>query len=71
MALTQTYEGKSTFSFSNILKGFTRLFDHLATASWRVEEVERLSALSDDALAAKGIKREDIVRHVFRDVMWQ
>lgn len=39
-------------------------------ANSRIREVERLQAMSDEALTAKGIKREDIVRHVFRDLYW-
>ncbi len=36
----------------------------------RVRRVEYLNSLSDAQLAAKGMKREDIVRHVFRDVFY-
>ncbi len=33
----------------------------------RLAEVKQLNALSDVQLAQRGLKREDIVRHVFRD----
>ncbi len=33
----------------------------------RIEEIERLAALSDAELAARGIARDGIVQHVFRD----
>ena len=33
----------------------------------RLDEVRRLEALSDAELAARGIRREAIVPHVFRD----
>ncbi len=36
----------------------------------RVEEMERLNALSDEALAKKGLKREDIVKHVMGDLLY-
>lgn len=36
----------------------------------RVAEIERLQALSDDDLAARGLRREDIVHHVFRDLYY-
>ncbi len=39
----------------------------LATARGRAIEAERLHAMSDEKLAELGIKREDIVHHVFRD----
>jgi len=70
MALTHTYEDKSPSFFANLIGGFARKFGQVTEANWRIREVERLNAMSDDALAAKGIKREDIARHVFRDVMW-
>ena len=33
----------------------------------RLDEIRRLSALSDAELAARGIERDRIVHHVFRD----
>jgi len=36
----------------------------------RLRRVEALQRLSDEQLAARGLKREDIVRHVFRDVFY-
>lgn len=42
----------------------------LAEANSRSQEVERLQGMSDEQLAAKNIRREDIVRHVFRDVLY-
>ena len=33
----------------------------------RLEEVLRFDAMSDDALAARGLTRDGIVAHVFRD----
>lgn len=35
----------------------------------RLRRVEFLNGLSDDELAARGIRREDIVRHVFADAL--
>lgn len=70
MALTQSYEDKQPSLLSSIVDGLTRGFGQIAEANWRVREVERLNAMSDTALAAKGLKREDIARHVFRDVIW-
>lgn len=42
----------------------------IATSNARVRKFERLNAMSDEQLAAQGIKREDIVHVVFRDVMY-
>ena len=38
-------------------------------AEARVHEMERLAAKSDADLAALGLRREDIARHVFRDIL--
>ncbi|MCI5110096.1 MAG: DUF1127 domain-containing protein [Marivita sp.] len=70
MALTQTYQGQKPGFFSSLLDGLTRGLSQVAEANSRIREVERLQALSDEALAAKGIRRDDIVRHVFRDLYW-
>ncbi|WP_299786232.1 DUF1127 domain-containing protein [uncultured Marivita sp.] len=70
MALTQTYQGEKRGFFSSLFDGLTRGVNQIAEANSRVREVERLQALSDETLAEKGIKREDIVRHVFRDLYW-
>ena len=42
-------------------------FSAYMTAVARTEQIDRLNALSDEALAARGLRREDIVRYVFRD----
>lgn len=51
---------------ARIGEGFARL----ARAQSRVSEVERLSAKSDADLARMGLRREDIARHVFRDILY-
>jgi uncharacterized protein YjiS (DUF1127 family) len=55
----------------------TRLFERIgkalvamSMANGRLRHVEALNALSDEALARRGLKRADIVHHVFRDVYW-
>jgi uncharacterized protein YjiS (DUF1127 family) len=70
MALTQTYQGDRASFFTSLVNGLTRGFGQIADSNWRIREVERLQALSDDALAERGIKREDIARHVFQDIFW-
>ncbi len=40
-----------------------------ATTNRRLQLVERLSAKSDEELATMGIRREDIVRRVFIDML--
>lgn len=41
----------------------------VAEANQRVRLVEKLNVKSDDQLAELGIRREDIVRYAFRDMM--
>ncbi len=37
----------------------------------RVRQVEALQSLSDEELAERGLRRDEIARHVFNDVFWQ
>ena len=43
---------------------------HIAEANSRVKEANFLNGLSDKELAARGISREDIAHHVFKDVYY-
>ncbi|KJZ19902.1 DUF1127 domain-containing protein [Loktanella sp. S4079] len=43
-------------------------FSRIIEAQDRSDEVRRLNDMSDAQLAELGIKRNEIVRHVFRDV---
>ncbi|SNT19734.1 DUF1127 domain-containing protein [Antarctobacter heliothermus] len=58
----------------NIFAGFFRsVFNTLvmiAESDHRMKAIERLTAMSDDELAQRGLKRTDIVRHVFRDSLY-
>lgn len=71
MALTQTYHAEKPGFLFGIFSSFYSGLSRISEANWRVREAERLNAMTDAALAEKGLKREDIVRHVFRDVYWQ
>ena len=42
----------------------------MSTSHHRARQLAALSELSDDALAQRGLKREDLVRHVFRDIYY-
>lgn len=39
----------------------------IAEAQARTEEVQFYNKMSDEELAARGLRRDEIVRHVFRD----
>ena len=49
---------------------FGRMLLKVAEANSRFEQVQRLQSLSDEDLAARGLTRDGIVRHVFRDRMY-
>ena len=53
---------------SKIGAGFVAAMTRVMEAQDRSPEVRRLEALSDIELAQMGLKRENIIRHVFRDV---
>lgn len=44
-------------------------FEAYARARSRTAEFEFYNALSDAELAARGLRREDIARHIFRDYL--
>lgn len=71
MAYSATVSSSS--SFLNVLSSpFVALGDFfvaLCENNSRVKRVEQLNALSDAELAKLGIKREDIVSHVYADLM--
>ncbi len=52
-----------------VLAGFGRAVFTARAAEARVHEMERLMAKSDAELVEIGLRREDIARHVFRDIL--
>jgi uncharacterized protein YjiS (DUF1127 family) len=52
--------------FARLMQG---LENHMRVASRR-DLVERLEAKSDAELAELGIRREDITKHIFRDLFY-
>lgn len=58
---------------ARIGKGLESLFLSLAIAGSydaRMSEIEKLQSLSDEALAEKGLKRDEIVHYVYRDLFY-
>lgn len=49
------------------LRALGAAIERLAEARSRRDQIERLSALSDAQLKALGLRRDQIVAHVFRD----
>ena len=55
---------------SGFLSGLTRGLTLYAEHSTRNDQVQKLNAKTDAELAAMGLKRDDIVRHVYRDIFF-
>ena len=55
---------------STFLKSIGESFLRAGEASSRIHRVEALRAKTDAELAAIGIKRDDIVHHVFKDLYY-
>ncbi len=72
MAYTSTHTGLAS-PFALIGRVFATLGNALVSigeANSKLRQVEALQALSDEELARRGIKREDIVRTVFVNTGW-
>lgn len=53
----------------SVWSGFARTMDAMTEANSRGRKIEELMNLTDTELAKKGLRRDDIVRHVFADRM--
>lgn len=72
MASTNYISTPSAGLNATIAAFFSQLGDVMTVAmesNPRLRRVHALQALNDDELAARGLKREDIVRHVFHDFL--
>ena len=55
-------------AIGNFFFGLFNSMDLAVSANRRIAQLETLSGKSDEELADLGIRREDIARHVFRDI---
>lgn len=73
MALTDTTPSAAPLSLGAILAAPFRAIGNFMVAimesNSRIQRVDALNAMSDEQLAERGLRREDIVRHVFGDYM--
>ncbi|WP_375254761.1 DUF1127 domain-containing protein [Yoonia sp.] len=53
---------------SRMVAHMTGVFARISDAQSRTDKVNRLRDLSDEDLAKIGLRRADIVRHVYRDI---
>ncbi|MAY89382.1 hypothetical protein [Arenibacterium halophilum] len=57
-------------SFQSFRASLATAFAAYLERRTRTDEIERLNALSDKELSKMGLRREDIARHVFRDLFY-
>ena len=70
---TATYNAHSATRGAQGKGLFARIFDamiRVAENNPRVRQAQRLHAMTDAELAARGIKRTEIGQHVFRDMAY-
>ncbi|NIZ13740.1 DUF1127 domain-containing protein [Phaeobacter sp. HF9A] len=74
MAFATHAQTNSTLNPLALIAGFFRAIGNglvkMAEANDRVKRAQALMALSDAQLAKRGMKREDVVKHVFGDIMY-
>lgn len=77
MAYNSTFTNENTVSGKSIWSGIGAFFSAIGAAmvatssnNARLQKVERLQDKSDAELAEMGIKRDDIVHYVFRDLYY-
>jgi|TARA_B100000768_G_scaffold180953_1_gene202313 hypothetical protein len=56
--------------FGRAVTGLVNFMLSISTARSRVRQIEALCAKTDKELAARGLTRQDIVRHVYTDVYY-
>lgn len=70
MQTTATPHVEHRSFLSNIVEALSKGLDLYIESVSRSQQVEALNRKSDAELARMGLKREDIVRHVFRDKLY-
>lgn len=68
---TDTIDNRPKASLATrFLRGTSRFFSTIADAQNRTNAVNRMQDLSDAELARMGVRRQDIVRHVYQDIYY-
>lgn len=66
---TQTSASSSDSFFKRIGANIMDVLVKFAHARARTAEMQYYTDMSDEQLAAKGLRRDEIVQHVFRDML--
>jgi chlorite dismutase len=56
-------------AMADIFVGIAKSLTQIGEANAKVRRIQDLSCLSDPELEARGVKRENIIRHVMADVL--
>ena len=68
---TDTIESRINTPVRTAIRGaISQFFTRLIAAQNRSTDVHRMQSLSDAELAKMGLDRDDIVRHVYRDIYY-
>lgn len=67
---TDTIESRPSSKTRAFFARFTKALGHIIAAQNRSTDVARMRNLSDRQLADMGLVRDDIVRHVYRDIYY-
>ena len=72
MAVTTDAPAQSGFlaALDRAVSGVANFIVSISVSHHRARQLSALAELSDEALAKKGLKREDLVRYVFRDIYY-
>jgi uncharacterized protein YjiS (DUF1127 family) len=73
MATVAVQQSTASLALGLLIKPFIAIGNFLIVLgenSSRMQKVKTLNEMTDEQLAAKGLTREDIVRHVFADSMY-
>ena len=64
MALANTHVADERRSlFTTVIDGLARIMENHP----QTRQLEKLNRMSDEELAARGVTRHDVIRHIFRD----
>ncbi|WP_071672417.1 hypothetical protein [Nioella nitratireducens] len=69
-SIDYAHSGTHTSIFARIGAAIARAATNYVEARSRAGEISRLQSMSDAELARMGLKRDDIARHVFRDILY-